>query len=76
MIQVKLAAGSYRIRKMYKGKTYTVVTDYRPTQKEAIQLMADELDKVQGKYERMTFQRAAEEYIASKHNVISPSTGI
>lgn len=70
----KLPSGSYRIRKMYKGKTYTVVTDYRPTQKEAIQLMADELDKVQGKYERMTFQRAAEEYIASKHNVISPST--
>lgn len=70
----KLPSGSYRIRKMYKGKTYTVVTDYKPTQKEAIQLMADELDKVQKKYERMTFQRAAEEYIASKHNVLSPST--
>ncbi len=70
----KLPSGSYRIRKMYKGKNYTVITDYKPTQKEAIQLMADELDKVQKKYERMTFQRAAEEYIASKHNVLSPST--
>lgn len=70
----KLPSGSYRIRKMYQGKTYSVVTDYKPTQKEAIQLMADELDKVQRKYERMTFQRAAEEYIAAKHNVLSPST--
>ncbi len=70
----KLPSGSYRIRKMYQGKTYTIVTDYKPTQKEAIQLMADELSKVQKKHERMTFRRAAEEYIASKHNVLSPST--
>lgn len=70
----KLPSGSYRIRKMYKGKTYTVVTDYKPTQKEAIQLMADELDKVQGTHERMTFENAAREYIESKHNVLSPST--
>lgn len=70
----KLPSGSYRIRKMYHGKTYTVVTDYKPTQKEAIQLMADELDKLKEKHERMTFRRAAEEYIASKHNVLSPST--
>ncbi|MCM1058585.1 MAG: site-specific integrase [Firmicutes bacterium] len=70
----KLPSGSYRIRKMYQGKTYTIVTEYKPTQKEALQLMADELSKVQGRHERMTFQRAAEEYIASKHNVLSPST--
>ncbi|MCM1560359.1 MAG: site-specific integrase [Butyrivibrio sp.] len=70
----KLPSGSYRIRKMYQGKTYTIVTDYKPTQKEALQLMADKLNKVQGKYERMTFRRAAEEYIALKHNVLSPST--
>ena len=29
----KLPSGSYRIRKMYKGKTYTVIFDYKPTQK-------------------------------------------
>lgn len=70
----KLPSGSNRIRKMYKGKTYQIVTDYKPTQKEAIQMMADELDKVKGKQEEMTFREAAEEYIESKRNVLSPST--
>lgn len=44
------------------------------TQKEAMQAMAAELDKVQGKFERMTFQAAAEEYIEAKRNVLSPTT--
>ncbi len=70
----KLPSGSYRMRKMYKGKTYTVVTDYKPTQKEAIQLMADELDKVQEKHNRMTLRNASETYIESKRNVLSPAT--
>ncbi len=70
----KLPSGSYRMRKMYKGKTYTVITDYKPTQKEAIQLMSEELDKVKGKQKEMTFREAAEEYIESKRNVLSPST--
>ncbi len=70
----KLPSGSYRIRKMYKGKTYTVVFDYKPTQKEAMQAMAAELDKVKEKHESMTFQAAVEKYIESKRNVISPST--
>lgn len=70
----KLPSGSYRIRKMYKGKIYTVITEYKPSQKDAIQLMAAELDKIQGKFEKMTFGAAAEEYIASKRNVLSPTT--
>lgn len=70
----KLPSGSYRIRKMYKGQTYTVMFDQKPTQKEAMQAMAAELDKVQTKHESMTFQAAAEEYIESKRNVLSPST--
>ena len=70
----KLKSGSYRIRKMYRGVTYTVVTDYKPTQKEAIQLLAAEMDKAMVKKERMTFETAAREYMAVKENVISPST--
>ena len=70
----KLPSGSYRMRKMYKGKMYTVVTDYKPTQKEAIQLMADELDKIQEKHRQMTFKIAAEKYIETKKNVLSPTT--
>ena len=70
----KLPSGSYRIRKMYKGKMYTVVFDRKPTQKEAMQAMAAELDKVQESHESMTFKIAAERYIESKRNVLSPST--
>ena len=45
----KLPSGSYRIRKMYKGQMYTVVFDEKPTQKEAMQAMAAELDKIKSK---------------------------
>ncbi len=70
----KLPSGSYRMRKMYKGKMYTIVTDYKPTQKQAIQLMAEELKKVKSRSGKMTFRNAAEEYIDTKKNVLSPST--
>lgn len=70
----KLPSGSYRIRKMYKGQTYTVITDYKPTQKEAIQLMSAELDKIKDSNKRITFQRATETYINEKSNILSPST--
>lgn len=70
----KLPSGSYRIRKMYKGKTYTVITQYKPTQKEAITLMSNELEKTWSKAEHMTFQKAAENYVDMKRNVLSPST--
>lgn len=70
----KLPSGSYRIRKTYKGKTYTVVTDYKPTQKEAMQLMTAELDKIQTAKKRMTFATAGERYMEMKSNVLSPST--
>lgn len=70
----KLPSGSYRIRKMYKGKTYTIVTDYKPTQKEAMQLMAAELDKVTPSAPHMTFKASADKYIEVKTNVLSPSS--
>lgn len=73
----KLPSGSYRIRKMYKGHTHTVVTDYKPTQKEAMQLMAEELNKVKPDstmQKHVTFSQAAEKYIYVKQNVLSPST--
>lgn len=70
----KLPSGSYRVKKMYKGKTYTVIFDYKPTQKEAIEEMAKELGKMKEKSNGMTFSVAAQEYIESKRNVLSPST--
>ncbi len=70
----KRGAESYRVRKMYKGQMYTVTFDHKPTQKEAMQAMAAELDKAKGKYHSVVFQGAAEKYIESKRNVLSPST--
>lgn len=70
----KLPSGSYRVRKMYKGKMYSVTFDGKPTQKEAIQAISEELDRIQVKHESMTFKSAANRYIESKRNVLSPST--
>ncbi len=70
----KLPSGSYRVRKTYKGKTYSITFEQRPTQKEALQAMAKELDKVRVDKSNMTFQNAAESYIDMKRNVLSPRT--
>lgn len=71
----KLPSGSYRVRKMYKGKTYSITFDEKPTQKNAMLAMAKELEKVQGnQHQALTFKVAAEKYIESKRNVLSPTT--
>lgn len=70
----KLKSGSYRIRKMYKGVTYTVVTDYKPTQREAIKLLDAEMDKAKVSKVHMTFKNAAQAYIDTEKNVLSPSS--
>lgn len=70
----KLPSGSYRIRKMYKGQMYSITFEHKPTQKEAMQAMAAELDKVQEKHTSMTFKTACERYIESKRNVLSTTT--
>ena len=72
----KLPSGSYRIRKTYKGKMYTVIFDGKPTQKEAMLAMAAELEKAQSSRpkERLTFGSAAERYMEDKSHVLSPST--
>ncbi len=70
----KLPSGSYRVRKMYQGNNYTVTFDHKPTQKEITQSLAAEMDKVQTKKTRLTFEAAAQQYIEVKSNVLSPST--
>ena len=65
----KLPSGSYRIRKTYKKKLYTVITEYKPTNKEAIQLIAAELDKADTRTSiHMTFEEAANQYLNVKRN--------
>lgn len=68
----KRGSDSYRVRKMYKGKMYTVAFDHKPTQKEAITAMAKELERIRNANTQMTFQRGAESYVDMKRNVLSP----
>lgn len=70
----KLPSGSYRVRKMYKGKMYTVIFKGKPTQKEVAIKLAEKMERVQENEKSMTFRIAAEKYIESKRNVLSPST--
>lgn len=70
----KRGENSYWIRKMYKGQMYTVTFEHKPTQKEAMLAMADELEKVKGKSEHLDFRKAAGSYVDMKRNVLSPRT--
>ena len=67
----KLPSGSYRIVQMYEGKRYRVTVDHKPTQKEALQLLAEAMD---GCSIKGTFRSAANNYIESKRNILSPRT--
>ena len=70
----KLPSGKYRLRKTFKGHTYTIILDYRPSQREAMRLMSERLEQAPAQGGARTFQRAAEDYIRVKRNVLSPST--
>ena len=59
----QLPSGAYRIRKMYKGKTYTVTFDRKPTQKDALLAMAKKLEEVKESRKPMTFAEAAAGYV-------------
>ena len=65
----KLPSGSYRVRKMYKGKMYSVVFDGKPTQKEALLAITDRLKNVQEKHTNRTFLDAGEQYIGKLKKV-------
>lgn len=70
----KLPSGSYRVRKMYKGKTYTVVFDYKPTQKEILQALSDKMEQEKETKSRMTFLDASNNYVELKRNILSPAS--
>lgn len=70
----ELPSGSLRLRKMYKGETYTLTFEYRPTSKEIMKALSEEMENTQIKKVQMTFKTAAESYIDLKKNILSPST--
>lgn len=68
----KLPSGSYRVRKMYKGRSYTVIFDHKPTQKEIIERLGTEMEQVVSA--SGTFESCANDYIKSRNNVLSPTS--
>lgn len=67
----KLPSGSYRIRAMESGKTYSVTVPYKPSKKEAYELIRAKID---GTRDGIPFKDAYREYVKAKSNVLSPTT--
>lgn len=70
----KMPSGSYRIRKQFNGKRITVVVPYKPTQKEAMQLIAEKCNDTHDKHKRMSFADGCRQYASDKENILSPRT--
>lgn len=68
----KLPSGSYRIKQMENGHRYSVTVPYKPTKKEAYELVREKIDN--RKDVAISFEEAANDYIDSKINILSPST--
>ena len=73
-MKIEKFRSGYRVRKTYKGKTYSILFDHKPTQKEAMLLMAEKLENISDRGGSMSFETAAFNYIESKSSVLSPST--
>lgn len=75
----KRPSGSYRIRKTFEGKSYSVTVGHKPTNAEAEKLIMRKIAENQSKEIRthalsQTFLEASEQMIEDKRNVLSPST--
>lgn len=68
----KLKSGSYQIREMVNGRRYSVTVPYKPTKREATELINEKIDNTP--LVNMPFSKAAQKYINSKSNILSPST--
>lgn len=70
----KLKSGSYRIRKMVKGKRYSLVVDYKPGKREAEELINALITDDKVCTIKSSFKDAVDDYCSIKKNVLSPST--
>lgn len=70
----KLKSGNYRIKQMVSGTTYRITLDHKPSNKEALQLIAKEMSAKGTVSSKMPLKRACEAYVESKSNVLSPSS--
>lgn len=67
----KLPSGNYRISEMRNGIRYREIIDHKPSKSEAREIMEKSSNSF---HNSMTFEHAADIYIRSKENVISPAT--
>ena len=69
----KLPSGSYRAKKVYKGKTYRITFDHKPTEKEVTIAFANKMQD-DSNIKSGTFKKCALDYLANRDKVVSPST--
>lgn len=69
----KLPSGSYRARRTYNKKTFTVMFKYKPSVREAEKALNELIDRPRVNGPR-TFEDIAKEFFEIKSNVLSPST--
>lgn len=70
----KLNDNTYRVRKLYKGKRYTAYFDHLPDEREVMITMSGKLQNAEYGANKGSFEAYCDKYIASKRNVLSPST--
>lgn len=68
----KLPSGSYRFRKMIKGKTIQFVFDHKPTEREITLRLAERIQDEGGKSD--TLRHCITEYINNRESILSPSS--
>lgn len=68
----KLPSGSYRVKKIVKGKTYRITFDHKPTQTEIVTELAKLIEDAPTSKD--AFFTCVQSYINSKCNILSPST--
>lgn len=64
----------WRIRHKVDGHLYIVSLDHKPSQSEAVRLMAKQYDHVPASAADRTFEEAAKDYINSRSMILSPAT--
>lgn len=69
----KLPSGSYRVKKIYKGKTYRVTFDHKPTEREIAIALAEKMEETQTGASG-SFEKVANQYIDNRKGVVSPAT--
>ena len=71
----KLPSGNYRITQMVNGKRYRISVDHKPSNKEALVLIAEKMaEKGAVTTAKLPFGSASDAYIKNKSNVLSPAS--